>query len=340
MKKSIHVWVAILMMLTGLVYAGGSKEPTPSTQGEKKEKLMVYTSMKEVLIGELRDAFVKKHPNISFDYYSAGAGKIMAKIAAERQSKQLVCDVIWTSEIPDFISMKNEGILEPYISPEAQYIVSPLPTSAEYTPARLGTLGITYNTNKVKNPPKNWQDLLKPEWKDGFAFANPALSGTAMVSIGLIVNTFGWEFIEKLKANGARMGQGSGQVVDDTASGDLLGCLGVDYITIDKIKKGAPLAIVFPPEMLVIPSPVAIFRGTPNLSAAKKFVDFLLSKEGQTIIAKNYTLPSRPDIPILKDVGLVDPKDAVARAMKVDYIKLMAEKQAVIDKFQQIMQKK
>jgi len=39
-------------------------------------------------------------------------------------------------------------------------------------------------------------------------------------------------------------------------------------------------------------------------------------------------------------VGLVEPKDAVARAMKVDYIKLMAEKQAVIDKFQQIMQGK
>ncbi len=161
-----------------------------------------------------------------------------------------------------------------------------------------------------------------------------------MVSIGLIVNTFGWEFIEKLKANGARMGQGSGQVVDDTASGDLLGCIGVDYITIDKIKKGAPLGIAFPPEMLVIPSPVAIFKGTPNLSAAKKFVDFLLSKEGQTIIANSYTLPSRPDVPIVKDVGLVEPKDAVARAMKVDYIKLMAEKQATIDKFQQIMQGK
>ncbi|MCX7787494.1 MAG: ABC transporter substrate-binding protein [Spirochaetes bacterium] len=341
MKKQTWFWIAILMAISNLLYAGGSKESTASAQGEKKEKLMVYTSMKEVLIGELRDAFVKKHPNVSFDYYSAGAGKIMAKIAAERQSKQLVCDVIWTSEIPDFIAMKKEGILEPYISPEAKNVVSPVSDPEGYfTAARLGTLGITYNTNKVKNPPKTWQDLLKPEWKGGFAIANPALSGTAMVSIGLIVNTFGWEFIEKLKANGARMGQGSGQVVDDTASGDLLGCIGVDYITIDKIKKGAPLGIVFPPEMLVIPSPVAIFKGTPNLSAAKKFVDFLLSKEGQTIIANSYTLPSRPDVPIVKDVGLVEAKDAVARAMKVDYNKLMAEKQSVIDKFQQIMQGK
>src|SRR5512145_1509713 len=90
-----------------------------------KEKLMVYTSMKEVLIGELRDAFTKKYPNVQFDYYSAGAGKIMAKIAAERQSGQLAVDVIWTSEVPDFYAMKKEGILQKYQSPEAKYVVSP-----------------------------------------------------------------------------------------------------------------------------------------------------------------------------------------------------------------------
>jgi iron(III) transport system substrate-binding protein len=182
--------------------------------------------------------------------------------------------------------------------------------------------------------------MLKPEYKDGFAIANPALSGTSMVSVGMMVNNLGWEYFEQLKANGAKMGQGSGQVVDDTAAGDLLACIGVDYITIDKIKKGASLGIVFPPEMLVIPSPVAIFKGTPNLSAARKFVDFLLSKEGQEVIANSYTLPSRKDVHILKDIGLVEAQEAVGRAMKIDYLKLMAEKQATIEKFQKIMQGK
>ena len=51
------------------------------------EKLTVYTSMKESLIGQIRDAFVKANPDIQFDYYSAGAGKLMAKIAAERKQK-------------------------------------------------------------------------------------------------------------------------------------------------------------------------------------------------------------------------------------------------------------
>ncbi|MGB9686997.1 MAG: extracellular solute-binding protein, partial [Rectinema subterraneum] len=205
MRRALLVLMALLV--TGIV----------PVIAQPKEKLMVYTSMKEVLIGEIRDAFTKKYPNIQFDYYSAGAGKIMAKIAAERQSGKLVVDVLWTSEIPDFYSLKKEGVLQKYESPEAKYVVSPLnDPDYEFTPARLGTLGITYNTNKIKTPPTQWSDLLGPAYKDGFAIANPALSGTSMVSVGMIANNLGWDFIQKLRANGAKMGQGSGQVVDDT----------------------------------------------------------------------------------------------------------------------------
>ncbi|HNT59558.1 MAG TPA: ABC transporter substrate-binding protein [Rectinema sp.] len=328
MRKWVFIFI-ILSILTTPVFA------------QKKEKLMVYTSMKETLIGDLKKGFEKKYPNVSLDYYSAGAGKIMAKIAAERQSGKLAVDVIWTSEVPDFYSMKKEGILQRYESPEAKNVVSPLfDPDYEFTPARLGTLGITYNTNKIKTPPKEWTDLLTPEYKNGFGIANPALSGTAMVSVAMLVDTFGWDFIQKLRANGAKMGEGSGQVVDDTAAGDLLACIGVDYITIDKIKLGAPLGFAYPRQMLVIPSPVAIFKGTRNLSAAQNFVDFLLSKDGQTIIANNYTLPIRRDVSIAEGVGLVSPDEAVKRSIKIDYLKLMNEKQATIDKFISIMQSK
>ncbi|MHC1728290.1 MAG: ABC transporter substrate-binding protein [Syntrophobacteraceae bacterium] len=303
-----------------------------------KQKLTVYTSMKESLIGKLGDAFKKKNPDIEFDYYSAGAGKIMAKIAAERQSGALSVDVLWTSEIPDFYQLKQQGILEKYISEESKSIVSPVKDPEGYfTPARLGTLGITYNTKAVKAPPKTWKDLLDPQYKGAFGIANPALSGTAYVSVSMIANTFGWDYITSLKANGARMGQGSGQVVDDTASGDLKACIGVDYITTEKIEKGATLGLAFPQEMLVIPSPVAIIKGTKNLAAAQKFVDFLLSKEGQEIIALAGTLPIRSDVQVPAKFGLVTPEDAVARAMKVDYVKMIQEKESTIKKFTEIM---
>jgi iron(III) transport system substrate-binding protein len=302
------------------------------------EKLMVYTSMKETLIGKLRDAFAKKHPEVSFDYYSAGAGKLMAKIAAERQSGKLTVDVLWHSEVPDFYQLKKEGVWEKYVSPEAKIVQSPVKDpDGFFTPARLGTLGIAYNTKKITAAPKGWEDMLDPRFKDGFAIANPALSGTAMVSVAMLANTFGWEYIQKLRANGAKMGAGSGQVVDDTASGDFKASLAPDYIAIDKIKKGANMGIVFPKEMLVVPSPIAIFKGTPNLKAAQKFVDFLLSQDGQAIVAAEGTLPIRADVEVDKKHGLPPADEAVKRAMKVDYLKVMDEKEAIIQKFTQIM---
>ena len=303
-----------------------------------EEKLMIYTSMKESMMGKLRDAFKKKYPDIKMDYYSAGAGKLMAKIATERQSGKLAADMLWHSEVPDFFQLKDQGMFEKYVSPEAKNVKSTVTDpDGFFIPARLGTLGIVYNTKKVKTPPKGWSDLTSPEFKNAFGIANPSLSGTSFMSIAMIVNTFGWEFIQKLKENGAKMGHGSGQVVDDTASGDYKGSIGVDYIAEDKIRKGANLAIVFPKEMLVIPSPVAIFKGTPNMNAAKKFVDFLLSKEGQTVVAASGTLPIRSDVPIPKDIGLMSPADAVKQAMKLDYIKTMKEKESIIKKFEAMM---
>jgi iron(III) transport system substrate-binding protein len=303
------------------------------------QKLVVYTSMKESLIGELRAAFLKQNPGLDMDYQSAGAGKLMAKIAAERESGKILADVLWTSEVPDFYQMRSQGILETYVSPEVKNAVNPLSDfDGSFTPARLGTLGIGYNTRFIKEPPQAWQDLFKPAYKGAFGIANPALSGTAYVSVAMLEKAFGWEFFQKLKANGAKMGKGSGQVVDDTASGDLVASLAVDYITNDKIEKGATLALAYPPELLVIPSPVTIFKGTPNLEAAKKFVDFLLSKQAQEIIAAEGTLPVRPDVQTPAKFNLPKPQDALTRGIKVDYLQMIAVKEETIKKFTEIMQ--
>lgn len=322
------VWAGIALML-GALWAGDAFAG---------EKLMLYTSMKESLIGKLRDAFAKKHPEVAFDYYSAGAGKLMAKVAAERQSGKLTVDVLWHSEVPDFFQLKKEGAWEKYVSPEAKAVESTVKDpDGFFTPARLGTLGIAYNTKKITAAPKSWDDMLDARFKDGFAIANPALSGTAMMSVALLANTFGWEYIEKLKKNGAKIGAGSGQVVDDTASGDFKASLAPDYIAIDKIKKGANMGLAYPKEMLVVPSPIAIFKGTANLKAAQKFVDFLLSKDGQAIVASEGTLPIRADVAVDTTYGLVKADEAVTRSMKADYLKVMAEKEQIIQKFTQIM---
>ena len=311
-----------------------------STGACAQQKLFVYTSMKESMVGELKTAFIKKNPDIKIDFQSAGAGKLMAKIAAERESGKILADVLWTSEVPDFYQMKAQNLLLPYIPSEIKNLLNPLPDyDGSFTAVRLGTLGIAYNTRMIKEAPKSWTDLEKPAFKGAYGIANPALSGTAYMSVAVLSKTFGWSYFEALRANGARMGKGSGQVVDDTASGDLLASLAVDYITLDKIDKGATLALVYPPEMLVIPSPIAILRNSPNVDAAKKFVDFMFSKEGQTIVANEGTLPVRTDVKIPERFKLPSVEEAMKRAMKIDYQMIMSEKESTIKKFTELLQK-
>ena len=328
-RKVIAMFVALCLSL-GLV-----------SQVRAAEKMILYTSMKESLIGAIYEAFKKKHPDTSIDYQSAGAGKLMAKIATERQAGKVLADVLWTSEVPDFYNLKNEGMLEKYTPSVLSEIINPFDDyDGHFTAARLGTLGIVYNTKHVKKTPAVWDDIFGPEFTGAFGIANPGLSGTAYMSISLLVHQFGWEFIEKMAANKSKIGKGAGQVVDDTASGELVGCIAVDYIASDKIKKGASLAYVFAPEILVVPSPVAIIKDTPNLSAAQKFVDFLLSREAQEIIASEGTLPVRSDVALNPGLPIASVEEAVKRSIKIDYLKLMAEKQATIKKFTDIMQGK
>ncbi len=342
-KKSILL-VAIAMLFSILLAGcggGGDKKAAPAATAAGGKKLIIYTSMKESLIGGIVEGFKKKNPGIAVDYQSAGAGKLMAKIAAERQSGKILADIIWTSEVPDFYSMQKEGILEQYKTPLFKEILNPFDDYDGYfTAARLGTLGIAINTDKIKTPPAQWSDLFKPEFKGAFGVADPALSGTAYMSVALLEKQFGWTFFEKLRANGARIGKGSGQVIDDTASGELGASLAVDYITYDKIKKGAHIALYYPPELLVAPSPVAIFKGGQNIDAAKKFVDYLLSKEAQTLIAAEGTLSVRADVPSPEKLKLPPAADALKRSIKIDYVKMMASKKDTIKKFTDTLQGK
>ena len=347
-KKALALFMILCVALTTALVAGCGGGPKPQSSGSgsgagaagAKNKLVIYTSMKEALISGIVEGFKKKNPGVEVDYQSAGAGKLMAKIAAEKQSGHILADVIWTSEVPDFYQMKSQGMLEVYKTPIFNELLNPFDDyDGSFTAARLGTLGIVYNTDKIKEAPTQWSDLLKPEYNKGFGIADPALSGTSYMSVALLEKQFGWDFFNKLHDNGTRIGKGSGQVVDDTSSGELVACLGVDYITNSKIAKGAHLKMAYLPELLMVPSPVAIFKGANNVEAAKKFVDYLLSQEAQQKVAEAGTVPVRKDVKIPEKYNLPAPEVALKNGIKVSYTEILPKKEETIKKFTEIIKK-
>ncbi|MBR1730317.1 MAG: ABC transporter substrate-binding protein [Selenomonadaceae bacterium] len=327
----------LCLMMTLLIGAmiGGCGENSQKNNETSKNRLVIYTSMKESIVGGILEGFKKKYPDIEIDYQSAGAGKIMAKLSAERQSGHIMADVIWTSEVPDFYQMRNEGLLEKYQPAEFNHLLNPFDDyDGSFTAARLGTLGIVINTSKVSTPPTTWEEIAtNPAYKDSFGIADPALSGTAYMSVALLEKQFGWEFLERLQANGAKKSKGSGRVIDDTAAGTLNACLGVDYITAAKIDKGSALQMVYPKELVMVPSPIAIFADADHKDNAKKFIDYVMTQEAQQQIANAGTVPVRTDVAMPEKYNLPAPQLALDTGIKVNYNEILPKKEETIRKF-------
>ncbi len=310
-------------------------------KGTAAERLTVYVSIKESLVGRLHDVFLKKYPGIILNYRAGGAGELIDVITEEQANGKILADVLWILEVPYFYKLKDAGLLEKYISPAMPETLNPFSDfDGSFTAVRLGIIGITYNTRLVKSPPTAWSDLAKPMYKNKVSIATPAASGAAYLGVVMLSQQFGWDYFKQLHANGAKVGAGAIQVIRETASGDTMACLGVDYITYDKTSRGASLAIVFPQEMIMIPHSIAIIKGTSNLEAAQKFIDFMLSHEAQTIMASEGALPLRSDIPIPPERNLPSPDMALQSAIKVNYKELGNKKEEILNTFFDIMRDK
>ena len=106
----------------------------------------------------------------------------------------------------------------------------------------------------------------------------------------------GWDYYAELAKNGAQAAGGNGDVLKAVSGGDKLYGMIVDYMPIREKAKGAPVEFVFPKEgVSAVTEPVAILSTAKNPEAAKAFVDFLLSEEGQKVAVKQGYIPARAD---------------------------------------------
>lgn len=144
---------------------------------------------------------------------------------------------------------------------------------------------------------------------------DPAKSGSALTLLeGLVAQneTQAWTLFSGLAANDMVIPGANKAALNPVlqgAKGVVFGA--VDYIAIGLKAKGETLEIVHPSEGTVLaPRPIMIIKSTKHQDAAKKFVDFVLSDAGQTLVANRYILPARSDIqakrPGYNDLTLID----------------------------------
>ena len=327
MKKILTLFVSMLL------FAGCSKT-------EKVQELKIYSIIHEEETQALTDLFTQK-TGIPVTFLRASTGELVNRVITEKDAPQ--ADILLGGASSYHIQAAQEGALEVYRSKLAKELPSyAVAEDGTWTGFCVLSLGIGINEERYakKFPnipePKTWEDLLNPAYKGEIVLTNPVASSTAYLFVQNQLQRLGWDAgWDYLLSLSPLVGQfpDSG-----SAPAKLIGTgeysLGVSYIhALAKYKaEGFNVKMIAPPKTVGDVDCISIMKNTNNLSAAQKFVDFMLSKEAQELMSSiDFTIPVNPDakgvdgvVPV-SNLDLIDYDVNKASVQKDEVLKKWAE---------------
>ncbi len=334
--KNLKIFLAIfscfVSLLIGVEWASGQSQDTAKliAEAKKEGELVLYGTKNIDDQTAVTNKFQEKYPFLKVEVSKIGSEKILAKVLTEVRAGKLLADVLQGNGFVMY-TLKKEGVLGYYLSPEDRFYAKEFKDEGYWTTADTNIHVIAYNTKKVarENLPKSYDDLLKPFWK-GKIMMDLAEQWFANM-LQIMGREKGLNYMRELaKQNlSIRTGLSNNMRAQLLAAGeadlDITQVLGaVDVLK----KKGASIDWT---TLGPTPAPLGGFgiSARPNHpNAAKLFVDFILSKEGQKIFLNLGRQVVRSDLleeqEVFKNIKLV-PLDPSLGEHIADYTKLMNE---------------
>jgi iron(III) transport system substrate-binding protein len=266
--------------------------------------------------------FNKLYPGIVINWVRMSSGESLTRLRNEASNPQF--DVWWGGPADSFIAAAQEGLLEPYDSPNAINLRDPELMKADdnsWYGVYIGTLGFATNTNYLAEHPEvqaptSWADLIKPEWEGQILVAHPSSSGTSYTHLCTNIQLKGeeaWEYERALARNVlqfTKSGSAPGRFV---GAGEAAVAIVFSHDTVKEIEKGQPLVLTFPSEGTGYEiGGMALIKGAKNPELAKLWMDWALTPAAQELGPKYsaYQAPTvigaEPSRPELLDVTLID----------------------------------
>lgn len=281
---SVKKGVALAMVLSSMMISSA-------------HALTVYTAGPGSLAKSLANGF-EQQTGVKVNIFQATTGKVMARLEAEQANPQ--ADILISASWDTAEDLHNRGWLLPFNSSNADKVPATL-KSVDYVAQGISALGIVWNTKSGVPEPKEWQDLTSAAFKDKVTTPDPALSGASLDLLIGLQNGMGdkaWQLFAELKKNGMVVSGPNAQAVTPVMQGAKAAVFGaVDYVTYGNIAQGESLKVIFPASGTVIaPRPMMILKTTQHADEAKAFVDYVLSPEGQKMVADAWLMPARTDV--------------------------------------------
>ncbi len=321
--------------------AGAGLPPELVAAAKREGTVVIYTGgHTREQITELAKRFEQEY-GIKVQATRKPTGDILQMLAAEQKAGAVRADVISVADVAALGYLRQEGLIEKYLPPNADQVVESLmEPGGDSVPFTLNVLGIAYNKAKVPadKTPKAWKDLTDPFFKGKVAHGNPATSGTTAGFVNAVTRIAGWELYQKLGAGGMLIQDSATALAQLVITGEALVALpGVEPNVLDAQKRGEPLAMIYPAEGVPVNAYyVSLARGAKNPNAARLFVAFHIADETQRHL--NDRLASRA---VLKHVappaGL--PRVTDVKLVAPDFAWLAKNRKQMLETFQGYLRK-
>jgi len=345
------VGLLVVVFWTSASYAAESKpnweaEWDRTVQAAKKEgSLSLYLFQGEGELGTVVQLFQKKYPEISV-VTTLGRGNTLApRIMAERRAGKYLVDVyisgvttayevfyrakildsVRTSLILPEVTDESKWWLgqHQYVDPENRYILLYLGNVGEY---------VSYNTKAVEaGEIRSYWDFLRTKWKGKILSRDPKISGSQRIGLRMYYHTpeLGAEFIRRLYGEmDVTLTQELRQATDWLASGKFAICFFCSEILKAK-GQGLPVDEFHTAISAGNMGSIVLPSQPPHPNAARLFVNWLLSREGQTALQRVANTPNNSEESLRTDI----PKDMVrSEVRRVDGVKyILVDKPEYMD---------
>ncbi len=317
MNASRRTALIAIAMASALPAIAAAQVPSgyPANYGDivaaarKEGKVVIYSSTDTVSANPLIKDFQALYPGISVEYNDMNTTEIYNRFISERAAGSGSADILWSSSMDLQVKLVSDGAALTYASPEA----ASMPAWSIWKNEAYGTtyepIAFVYNKRLVTGDeiPQTRADMLRLFTQKADKFRNKVTTydieksgvGFMLITQDSLQNPGFWDFVKALGAIGPRFQSSSGTMMERISSGEnLLGYHIFASYAVLRAKKDPGIGYVLPKDYTLVMSRVQFISKTAkNPNAAKLWMDYVLSKRGQTIIANQADLGSiRSDV--------------------------------------------
>jgi len=268
------------------------------TAAQREGRVVIYSTMDFAEAAPLITDFETLYPGIDVEYTEMNSPEVYGRFVKETENGGSSADITWSSAMDLQIKLANDRYAEAYRSPEAKY----LPDWAIWHDEAYGTTFepavFVYNKrllarDEVPQTHSEFLQLLttKPERFAGnvttYDIEKSAVGFLFLTQDSIAMPAF-WSLLKAMGACNVEVEANTSTMIERIASGkDLIGYNLLGSYAMGRAKRDPSLGVVLPKDYtLVLSRVILIAKNARHPNAAKLWVDFVLSRRGQTVLSE------------------------------------------------------